>query len=588
MNLDDSLLSQGGAFDALKDKLKAGQITQLQYEQGLRGIALELGKTKKVAEDTTKPLSEHDKLQQQLKKSLEAAAKAAATNAASTEDLGKKSKKAADDQKPLIQQNEVLLAVQAKLQAEHKKLVAAAAEQFMRYSDLKGKTEELIQPGEELDGVMASLYANMSKIPPVIKEMFPQGFIKSITDTTAATTALTDGNKELEQAYRNLGITSTAEMNKTHDKAVDAYVKIVESGTASAKDIDAAWVAMEKARQAAAESAGQTIPAEQKKMLEKMEEQLGQSSTKQEGKWGEFTGSVSTIVTNFAQSIAKSLFDGDLSFGEKAKDMLKELGKAVSAYFIEPAVAAIHGFIAGAIKDLLSGKGLGGVMDSITNIGSGLSKIFGGGASAAGDVAGAAGGVAGAAGGAGSSAAGTAGAAVGAGIQGIVGVVSGVVSAVSGVISNFQFAAMNKSLDLIERYTRRSEIHLQYILEDGVNKWLPKLDQINGFLWEHFAGWFADQMSTTENMRDILQSFKFPIDWTMNFTDMNRQTLYEIRDTLYDIRGYLETTRDNTGMMKDKLTSGQTWTVQFTGDPIARLVGDEIMRQLRMQGINLV
>ena len=395
-------------------------------------------------------------------------------------------------------------------------------------------------------------------------------------------------NKDLEQAYKDLGVTSADELNKHYGKAKEAYDKITASGTASAADIDKAWVAMEKARQAAATAAGETIPADQKKMLEKMEEQTSTSSKKQKDAWADFSKEVSTVITNFAQDIAKSLFDGDLSFGEKAKKMLSSLGEAVTAKFIEPATKAVSEFITGVLTDLLSGKGLGGVMDSLKGIGSAMSGIFGGGASAASGAAGAAGDIAGAAGGAGSSAAGAAGAAVGAGIQGIVGVVSGVVSAVSGVISNFQFAAMNKSLDLIERYTRRSEIHLQYILEDGVNKWLPKLDQINGFLWDTFIGAFASLMSTTEEIRDIVKSLKFPIDWTMNFVDMNRQTLYEIRDALYDIRGYLETTRDNTGTMRDKLTGAQTWTVQFTGDPVASLVGQEIMRQLRLQGVNLV
>jgi tape measure domain-containing protein len=391
-------------------------------------------------------------------------------------------------------------------------------------------------------------------------------------------------NRELGDSYKVLGTTSAEELNKHYGKAKEAYDKITASGTASATDIDKAWIAMEKARQEAVVAAGEAIPAEQKKMLEKMEEQLGTSKTKQKDKWGEFTTEVSTVFTNFAQGIAKSLFDGDLSFGEKAKEMLTGLGEAVTASFIEPATAAIGKFISGALADLMSGKGLGGVMDGIKGIGSAFSGIFGGGASAAGDVAGAAGG-AGSAGGA----AGAAGSVAGAGMSAIVGVVSGVVSAVSGVISNFQFAAMNKSLDLIERYTRRSEIHLQYILEDGVNKWLPNLDQINGFLWEKFQPAFASLMTTTEDLLPgIVRAFQFPIDWTMKFTDMNRQTLYEIRDAIYDARQYLYEMRDNTQSMKEAMTAGATWTVNFTGDPIASQVGAEIMRQLRLQGVNLV
>jgi hypothetical protein len=169
---------------------------------------------------------------------------------------------------------------------------------------------------------------------------------------------------------------------------------------------------------------------------------------------------------------------------------------------------------------------------------------------------------------------------------------------------------MNKTLDLIERYTRDSEIHLKHILEDGVNKWLPKLDAINGFLWEHFTGWFADQMTTTEQIRDNTRDLNNKLsDWlqpiwkdTWGKWQVYEDRLYEISDhgfwigqdvnamklDIASIKGYLDTTKNNTQRMADKMTGGAAWTVTFTGDPIARLVGDEIMRQLRMQGINLV
>ena len=56
--------------------------------------------------------------------------------------------------------------------------------------------------------------------------------------------------------------------------------------------------------------------------------------------------------------------------------------------------------------------------------------------------------------------AGTAAKAVSTSITSIVGMVSGVVSAISGVIGNFQMAGMNKTLDLIENYTRYLKIGL--------------------------------------------------------------------------------------------------------------------------------
>lgn len=195
-----------------------------------------------------------------------------------------------------------------------------------------------------------------------------------------------------------------------------------------------------------------------------------------------FTNSVSTAITNFSQDITRTLFSGDMSWAEKGKSVLASLGKAVSTSFIEPATAAISKFIAGALADLIGGKGFGGVMDGIKGIGGALSGVFGGGSgggSAAGSVAGAAG----SAGGIGGAVSGAAGA------MNVVGAVSGVVSAVSGVISNFQFAAMNKSLDLIETSARYIEGYTHAIL-DKINLHIPNLDLLlDAFYTHHMPAW---------------------------------------------------------------------------------------------------
>ena len=65
----------------------------------------------------------------------------------------------------------------------------------------------------------------------------------------------------------------------------------------------------------------------------------------------------------------------------------------------------------------------------------------------------------------------------------ILGAVTGVVSAISGVFSNFQFAAMNKTLDLIEKEVRFTQIHALNILEK-LNTFLPELANIHQRLIE--------------------------------------------------------------------------------------------------------
>jgi TP901 family phage tail tape measure protein len=204
-----------------------------------------------------------------------------------------------------------------------------------------------------------------------------------------------------------------------------------------------------------------TLPEGLRDAVKAGEEQFGKLGDKateaaKETK-GAFDGlgkDISTVFTNAAQSIAKAFFDGNLSVGEKMKTMLSEIGQAVLSRFIEPATKAIGNFITGVISDLLSGRGLGGVIGALKEVGEAMGKVFGIGGSAAG----AAGSAAGGAGSAAGSAAGGAGQVVGAGISSVLGAIGSIASAVSGIIGNFQMSSMNKTLGLIEESTRYVKI----------------------------------------------------------------------------------------------------------------------------------
>lgn len=573
-NLEKSLTAQGANISELKKKYDAGAISLTDYQKGLREVALELGKGKKVAEDTKKPLTELEKIQDKINKTVGDGAKVTEKAAESTRKWGEATAR-------VTPQMEVLQGIEDKLNAEQQKLIAKTVDLTLKFDALKGKTTELLAPFEDLPDSLKIINAELTsmandKAPKVIERM---------TETKGKTDALS-------AALETLGVRAAADYQKVADNAKLAYDAVLRSPQATQWEKDNALVKVIEAQRAAAVAAGEEIPKEYDEFLADLKKKLDdphKGLPAQESSWSSFSKSVSTVITNFSQDIAKSLFDGEGSFGEKCTEMLKGLGKAVMSTFVEPAMAALTSLMQGVIADLIGGKGFGGIKDSIVDAGKVFKGIFGKGgeveegAKHTGDVLG---GGSSAAGGGG--AGGGAGSAIGSGLSGWISAVSGVVTAISSVIGNFQMAKMETTLNAIEHETRYSQIHLLHILEDGVNKYYPYLEQINGYLWDHFNDSFASLMSTTEEIRDIVKSLKFPIDWTMNFTDMNRQTLYEIRDALYDIRGYLETTRDNTGTMKDKLTGAQTWTVQFTGDPVASLVGQEIMRQLRLQGVNLV
>jgi hypothetical protein len=166
---------------------------------------------------------------------------------------------------------------------------------------------------------------------------------------------------------------------------------------------------------------------------------------------------VSLVVNDLARGITDVIFKGG-KLGDMFANIAKQSAQSITRLLIEGALAK------------LSSK--------ILDVGGLFGKVFGGATSVGGSVFSAAssagGGAASAIGGATSS---IGGGIASAGITGMVSAVTGVVSAISGVVGNFQFAAMNKTLDLIEKEVRYSQIHLSYILAKQ-NDYLPKLKDI--------------------------------------------------------------------------------------------------------------
>lgn len=181
---------------------------------------------------------------------------------------------------------------------------------------------------------------------------------------------------------------------------------------------------------------------------------------------------VSTIVTDLSRGIADIIIGGG-----KVGEVFERVGKQIAS-------SLIRTVIENGINQVV--KALGGLMSSLGSVGRAVGTVFGGATNAAGTIfsstastaASAAGTIGSAAGKAGSGAASAAGAAASGGATAVVGAVAGVVQAISSVIGNFQFAAMNKTLDLIEKEVRYSQIHLLHLLEKN-NEYLPKLKDIH-------------------------------------------------------------------------------------------------------------
>jgi tape measure domain-containing protein len=192
---------------------------------------------------------------------------------------------------------------------------------------------------------------------------------------------------------------------------------------------------------------------------------------------------VSTIVTDLSRGLADIIVSGG-KVGQKFEELGKQIAKSLIRTVIENGINQVI-------------KALGGLLSNLGGVAGAIGGLFGGTAKAATSaIPGVVGGAASAAGaavpavaGGASTAVGGAAAAASGGATAIVGAVAGVASAISGIIGNFQFAAMNKTLDLIEKEVRYSQIHLLHLLEKN-NEYLPKLKDI----WESLIRMETRQM----------------------------------------------------------------------------------------------
>jgi tape measure domain-containing protein len=159
---------------------------------------------------------------------------------------------------------------------------------------------------------------------------------------------------------------------------------------------------------------------------------------------------VSLVINDLARGITDVIFNGG-KIGDMFKNIALQAAQSITRLLIE-----------GALKKL---------SDKLFDVGGLMGKVFGGAGGAGGTIFSAAssagGGIASSGGGVGSAVGQVAGAAV----SGVVGAVAGVVGAVSGIIGNFQMAGMNKTLDLIEKEVRYSQIHLLHLLENSNTYW---------------------------------------------------------------------------------------------------------------------
>jgi tape measure domain-containing protein len=407
---------------------------------------------KKASEELKKAGSATEDLKKQADAAGGGAGKPIPKLAAALGHVGDKAKEAEEKIKPLKYHNELLEAAVNLNAAAHKKLGEEIAAAKAKLADWGSEMDHLLGPTDALNTSIGTVIASMQDVaknatPPAIAA------INSLKGTAA----------DLDTAFKALGITSATEYQRVADEATKAYDVIKGSGIATPTEENNAMLKMLKAQKDAMIANGQDIPDEMQAMLDKIGNAASDPGTgiaKATTAFQKFSQDVSESVGRVAEDLVKDLFSGEGSFAEKGMRALKSLGQAVLTSFTDPFAKAANDLMSGVISDLLGGKGLGGIVDKVKELGSSIAGVFGGGGSdIVGEVTGAGGPAAsipGTGGGAGSAA----GAAAGSSIAGIAGAVGSIAGAVSGIIGNFQNAHQETSLNAIEHNTRYSMMYL--------------------------------------------------------------------------------------------------------------------------------
>jgi TP901 family phage tail tape measure protein len=332
-----------------------------------------------------------------------------------------------------------------------------------------------------------------------------------------------DGVTSLTQAYHDLGLQAPAEVEKLAIKAKAAYEAIAESAGENSMQAQRAWIQATEATYAAIIANGGILTEQQKADLDRARTNLDNHLGTTKSQWQTAYDSIHDTVMRTFNDLEDKLITGKGSFSEILTNMWQGLAKAALDYFLNPIKKAISEFIAETIADLLSGKGLGGIVDALKSIGKAVGDVFSG-AGAAGQTAGAATSTIGSA----SSTASTVASTALSSVTGIVGAVGGVVSAVSGVISNFQMARQENTLNAIEESTRYMKIGLVTQADSLLND-----SHMIRNMFSDFNKWVGDVLQTyLFNMNTALDGIESHTANALGLLDYAKQGIWNIHDFL--------------------------------------------------------
>ncbi len=290
------------------------------------------------------------------------------------------------------------------------------------------------------------------------------------------------------------GGANTAALQKTASQAEDAYNKIKEAGEASVTaqpDIIAAYTRLTEAQAKYDKYAATATPNTIRLMKQAVDAaQENYDNLVKAAK--DAVPAQEAVIKAYQKMLDAQQKVADPGFWRRLRDTAVGVVKDITKALLE---LALSGIIKKGLSDLFGWlSGIGGMAPKLKDIFKTLSDIFKTASSSAGAAtktatdaaakaaadaaAKKAAGVAGIGGGGGAAGATSA----AAGWMGIVNVITGAVTAISSVIGNFQMYAMNKSLDLIEKSTRYTEI-ITAAMYDVIYAHVPLLKWIMDYMW---------------------------------------------------------------------------------------------------------
>ena len=429
--LEARLRAHGVEFDALSQKYRQGIISLKEYETALQGLARSHAP---VAEGAKASATSHD-----AAKTAAAAAAAAMSSASSSAGHLTESYRPLSFETRSLANHFIVLRAAADRQQwdEQARRVAMLMDRMAKAGGQMQFTEQLTR---ELTAGLEQMGGAVTVFAAAPWSLVP----KHNVDVLALGDSVRQLGKELQEASKHslsvaMGVDPDAIVRRT-----------VNSG--AAKDIEREAIAR-----------GKAIETEAKK---------GAAAAKRAS--DEMHRHVERVMHSMARDLTNVIFQGG-----KFWDMMAGLGKRAAANaaqsILEAQLKRVTGLIGKIVADSgIASKALGALFGIGASAGVSAATSAAGsaaGSAAAGAAGSVAGGVAAAGGSAGSAAAGVASGAS-SGAAGIVGAVGAIGTMISSIVGNFQMAGMNKSLDLIEREVRYSQIHLLHTLENS-NKWWP-------------------------------------------------------------------------------------------------------------------